>query len=83
MHFLRMLSAMYVLFYRPVLETKIFSPAKTEDIVKSSLTYLYPAVLLVGIVVFLVAVEVFHALCELAKVIILHDEGIYTKHVEI
>lgn len=78
-----MLSAMYVLFYRPVLETKFFSPAKTEDVVESSLTYLYLAVLLVGIVVFLVAVEVFHALCELAKVIILHDEAIYTKHVEL
>lgn len=62
---------------------KFFSPAKTEDIVESSLTYLYLAVLLVGIVVFLVAVEVFHALCELAKVIILHDEAIYTKHVEL
>lgn len=62
---------------------KFFSPAKTEDIVKSTLTYRYLAVLLVGIVVFLVAVEVFQALCELAKVIILHDEGIYTKHVEI
>ena len=78
-----MLSAMYVLFYRPVLETKIFSPAKTKDIVESTLTYRYLAVLLVGIVVFLVAVEVFHALCELAKVIILHDEAIYTKHVEL
>ena len=78
-----MVSAMYVLFYRPVVEKKIFSPAKTEDIVESTLTYRYLAVLLVGIVVFLVAVEVFQALCKLAKVIILHDEGIYTKHVEI